>query len=370
MDEKIIVGMVTPYLHERELTYDEFEEIFSMLSRKEQYAVLDVLDKNNIELVDSYSDLTDSDDEIVVQDQKDEFELLYDERLFTDESIEDETKASNRENKTTHLLVRKKIKISNGVLVRMIQEGNQQAKQDLCIKNQGLVEKYANVYQRLLGNTLEFEDLVQAGMIGLIKAAEKYDPKNGAEFSTYAVYWIKQLIRREIMDCGYSVRIPVHKMEQIIKVVRLDSQYSYEMDYHKRMLLISETSRMPVTLIENCLQLYYEFITATSLDSPVGEEGDVSIGDFVPYEDGASVEDNVIQSELKNVIEEVMKSLRDKEQKVLRMRFGLDGGGVRTLEEVGKVFGVTRERIRQIEEKAIRKLRYSSMGRPLREFYD
>ena len=183
--------------------------------------------------------------------------MLYDERLFTDESIEDETKASNRENKTTHLLVRKKIKISNGVLVRMIQEGNQQAKQDLCIKNQGLVEKYANVYQRLLGNTLEF-------------------------VSTYAVYWIKQLIRREIMDCGYSVRIPVHKMEQIIKVVRLDSQYSYEMDYHKRMLLISETSRMPVTLIENCLQLYYEFITATSLDSPVGEEGDVSIGDFVP----------------------------------------------------------------------------------------
>ena len=370
MDERIIVGMVTPYVRERKLTYDDFEDIFSMLSRKEQYAVLDVLDKNYIELVDSYPDSPDVEDEVVVQDQKDEFELLYDERLFTDEVIEDETKESNRENKPAHLLVRKKVQLSNGVLVRMIQEGSQQAKQDLCIKNQGLVEKYANVYLHLLGNSLEFEDLVQVGMIGLIKAAEKYDLSNGAEFSTYAVYWIKQMILREIMDCGYAVRIPVHMMERILKVVRLDSLFSYETDYKKRLLLISEASGLHVTLIENCLQLYYEFITATSLDSPVGEEDDVSIGDFIPYEGGASVEDNVIQSELGNAIEEAINSLREKEQIVLRMRFGLDGNGVRTLEEVGHVFGVTRERIRQIEQKAIRKLRHSYKGKRLREFYE
>ena len=372
MDEDIILRMVTRCLQENRLSYSDFEDIFSMLSLREQYAVLEILYKNNIELYENEDKSENLEEETESADQKDEFELLYDEGIFSDDyEGDDGERAFEREkDKPVFLKNRDVIHLSNRTLVKMIQEGDAQAKQDLCIKNQRLVDKCANVYYRLLGNKMEFEDLQQIGMMGMIKAAEKFDLSQETEFSTYAVYWIKQMIKREIMDCGYTVRIPVHKMEQIQKVVRLDSQFSQEENYSKRIQMISEESKLHVSIVEDCLRLYYQFIGSTSLDMPVGEDGDVTVGEMMPYEDQPSVEDMVIKTELKSKINEVLSTLREKEREIIIKRFGFDDGRIKTLEEVAQTYGVTRERIRQIEAKALRKLKHISRRKKLQDYFE
>ena len=358
MNESIIMGMINPYLKENELTYHEFEQIFSMLSMKEQYAVLEIIIKNNIDLVEKHN--TSGDIEDFIEDnqdaEEDEFELLYDLEVFSDDNGED-LPVMEEVNEREYLKIRKNILLSNRTLIKMIQEGDAQAKQDICIKNHGLVDKWVNYYNRFYGNKLEFEDLEQAGMLGMIKAAEKFDLDMGTEFSTYAVWWIKQAITREIMDSGYTIRIPVHKMEQILKVLRYDSQFAWETDYYKRLKMISKESKMPIILVEDCLRLYYQFINTTSLDLPIGEEEDTTLGEMIPYESQKSVEDTVGLIVLKEWIKVILTDLSEREQDVLRMRYGLFGERARTLEEVGNEFGVTRERIRQIEAKALRKLK-------------
>ena len=377
MNERIIMGMVAPYLKGNTLTYQEFEQIFSMLSIKEQYGVLEILDSKQIELVDSYTD------EVKVKEEKppeeisdieeDVFELLYDDDIFSDdrEDTDDQkAKSENEEHKSEYLKVRRKIHLSNRVLIGMIKEGDAQAKQDLCMKNLGLVDKWAGIYQHVYGNKMSFEDLEQAGMLGMIKAAEKFDLSSGFEFSTYAVWWIKQAITREIMDHGYTIRIPVHKMEQIQKVMRLDSKFANETIFHKRMDLISQAAGMPVPLVEECMRLFYQFIKVTSLDLPVGEDEDVTLGEMVPCERETSVEDIVSQQILRERLEELLQTLTNREQTIIRLRFGLDDGEERTLEQIGQEFGVTRERIRQIEAKALRKLRHPSRSRKIKDFLD
>lgn len=374
MNEKIIMGMVAPYLKGNTLTYREFEQIFSMLSIKEQYGVLEILDKNQIELLESheYADVKESPDQSS-DNEKNEFELLYEDDIFLDdngETDDQKTGSEREEHKAEYLKVRRKVLLSNRVLIGMIQGGDAQAKQDLCIKNHGLVNKWAGIYQRVYGNKMDFEDLEQAGMFGMIKAAERFDLNAGTEFSTYAVWWIKQAIIREIMDHGYTIRIPVHRMEQIQKVMRLDSKFASEKDYRKRMELISRSSGMSVALVEDCMRLFYQFIKTTSLDLPIGEEEETTLGELVPYEGEMSVEDAVAQQVLRERLDEVLQTLSSREQKVLRLRFGLDDGRERTLEQVGQEFGVTRERIRQIEAKALRKLRHPSRSRKFKDFLD
>lgn len=374
MNVKIIMGMVAPYLKGNTLTYREFEQIFSMLSIKEQYGVLEILDKNQIELLESheYADVKESPDQSS-DNEKNEFELLYEDDIFLDdngETDDQKTGSEREEHKAEYLKVRRKVLLSNRVLIGMIQGGDAQAKQDLCIKNHGLVNKWAGIYQRVYGNKMDFEDLEQAGMFGMIKAAERFDLNAGTEFSTYAVWWIKQAIIREIMDHGYTIRIPVHRMEQIQKVMRLDSKFASEKDYRKRMELISRSSGMSVALVEDCMRLFYQFIKTTSLDLPIGEEEETTLGELVPYEGEMSVEDAVAQQVLRERLDEVLQTLSSREQKVLRLRFGLDDGRERTLEQVGQEFGVTRERIRQIEAKALRKLRHPSRSRKFKDFLD
>ena len=368
MNENIIMGMVAPYLKGNALTYHEFEQIFSMLSLQEQYGVLELLDKKNIELVDSHQASNNTTGDL---SDKDEFELLYDEGLFTDDEFDSEGfKKSKVEGETEYLKIRKKVHLSNRTLIRMIQEGDAQAKQDLCVANHGLVKKWVNIYQHVFGNKMDFEDLEQAGMIGMIKAAEKFDLKMGTEFSTYAVWWIKQAITREIQDNGYTIRIPVHRMEQIQKVMRLDSKYASVEDYQKRVRLISNETGMPVALVEDCMRLFYQFIRTTSLDLPVGEEEDTTLGELVQQECEISVEDTVVATMLRAQLEELLDTLTDRERKVLMLRYGLLDGRARTLEEVGREFNLTRERIRQIESKALRKLRHPSRSRKLRDYLD
>ena len=367
MNENIIMGMVANYLQNRALTYHEFDQIFSMLSLHEQYSVLEVLDKNNIELVDSHKSSTETDILPEESTEKDEFKVLYDYDLFSD-SESKTTKVEYNKGDNQFLKVRDKVHLSTKALIKMIQGGDAQAKQDLCIANQGLVDKGAHMYQHLLGNKMDFEDLEQAGMLGMIKAAEKFDLNIGTEFSTYASWWIKQSITREIQDNGYTIRIPVHKMEQIQKVMRLDSKYATETDYQKRIMLISQETEMPIALIEDCMRIFYQFIRTTSLDLPVGEDEDTPLGELVQQEDEISIEDIVASKLLREHLEKLLDTLNGREQKVLRLRFGLDDGKARTLEEVGKTLNVTRERIRQIEAKAIRRLRHPSRSKKIRDY--
>lgn len=373
MNKNIVLGMVAPYLHDKELTYDEFEKIFNMLSKQEQYAVIDILNTSQIELVDFYSDSSDDEQELDVDDTDvDEFELLYDDELFSDIDSKDDQTGDYSEvgNGNEYLKIRKNITLSNKSLIRMIQNGDAQAKQDLCIKNRGLVDKWVGVYQHYLRNKLDFEDLEQAGMLGMVKAAEKFDLNLGTEFSTYAVWWIKQAITREILDNGYTIRIPVHMMEKVQKVVKQDSKYSYIKDYRERIEMVSAELGVTTEEVETCLRLVYQFIQSTSLDLPIGEDEDTPLEDLVPIEDEVSVEDLVAQKIARERIEDVLETLTEREQKILRLRFGLDDGRARTLEELGQIFNVTRERIRQIEAKALRKLRRLSRSKRLKDFLD
>ena len=365
MNETIIMGMIAPYLKSNKLTYHEFEQIFRMLSLKEQYAVLEILNNNQIELVPHHNDQEVNNTPDSSQEEE-SFDILYGADVFSDDNQFEEDK--NTDQNDDYLIIRKNVHISNRTLIRLIQEGDEQAKQDLCIKNHGLVAKCASLYYRYLGNKLDYDDLEQAGMLGMIKAAEKFDLMKGTEFSTYAVWWIKQSIRREIQDTGYSIRIPVHRMDQIQKVMTLDSKFAYENDYYNRLKLISDASDIPVALVEDCIRLYYQFIRTPSLDTPIGEDEEMTIGEIIPYEGELTVEEAVAEQVLKENMEEVLSTLTEREQKILRLRYGIDDGRNRTLEEVGHDFNVSRERIRQIEAKALRKLRHPSRSRKLKDF--
>ncbi len=367
MNKSIVLGMVEPYLKNKELTFKDFEQIFNMLSTQEQFSALEILYHNKIELVDKYS-RTEQTEKDTNDSEMDEFEILYDESLFIDDehynSLEDEN------NRSGHIVERNNVHLSNRVLCQMVQNGDQQAKHDLCVKNQGLVDKYVNMYQHMLGSKLDFEDLQQAGMMGMVKAAERFDFAFGTEFSTYAVWWIKQAIMREMMNNGQTIRIPVHKMEQILKVMRADSKYAHIADYYLRMEYVAKETKLPIAVVEDCFRLYNQFIKSTSLDLPIGEEEETLLGEIVPIEGEIPIEELVALDFLKKELKEVLSTLTEREQKVLRLRFGLYDGRTRTLEEVGKEFNVTRERIRQIEAKALRKLRHPSRSRKLKDYLD
>ena len=204
MDEELILRMASPYIKDNTLLYYEFDNIYSMLSRKEQYKTSDILEKNGIKLVDTESISDFDQDEDFEVDEDFEFEILYDEEIFKDNESSEYVSVNN-------------VRQENEILCHLIQEGNKQAIQDLCVKNRKLVDKYVIKFQKSHPNRLDFEDLEQVGFIGLIKAAKKFDLKKDVAFSTYAVWWIRQSISREIMDNGYPIRIPVHMMEKLPK---------------------------------------------------------------------------------------------------------------------------------------------------------
>jgi RNA polymerase primary sigma factor len=241
--------------------------------------------------------------------------------------------------------------------------------QDLCVKNKRLVDKYVTVYQKRYGNRLDFEDLEQVGFLGLIKAAKRFDFQQGTSFSTYAVWWIKQAISREIMDNGYAIRIPVHMMERINKVVRLDNEYIGQgLGNPERLEAISKELNLTIEDIRECLILKSNYLSYASLNAPVGEDETTELGEFIPEDEVKSIEGVIADRALRETLESVISALKPREQEILRLRFGFDNNHVRTLEEVGAVFGVTRERIRQIEAKALRKLRHPSRLKKLTDF--
>ena len=339
VDVEAIRKEITPYVVDNKLTYDNFDKIFGFLPRKEQYPIAYIIEDDlKIELVD----------EII------------------------SPPAEEVPNENTPLISREasEIKTSNKILIGLLQSGDKQARQDLCVKNRGLVEKFAAKYEKFFSSQLTFEDLVQEGTIGMLKVAEQFDFSKDTQFSTYATWWIIQAIIRAIADKGLTIRLPVHVVEKIIKASRYERIFMIQgFDLRRRIELIAQEMQTTPEEISNLFALRAAYMNIVSLDKPVDEEdGDSLLLDFIEDTNALDPTEGAMFMILKEQLEDALNTLTPREKNVLKLRYGLEDGRERTLEEVGKIFNVTRERIRQIELKALHKLRHPSRSKKLKDF--
>ena len=318
----------------------------------------DLIESQGIEIVEDFEDLKIEDLELTINENKDE-----DSHVSSGEqniTIDDPVKVYLKEIGRVPLLTSEEeidlaIRISNGDV---------SAKQRLSEANLRLV---VSIAKRYLGRGMQFLDLIQEGNLGLIKAVEKFDYTKGFKFSTYATWWIRQAITRAIADQARTIRIPVHMVETINKVKKVQSQLLHQNGHEPSPDEIAEEIDMPVDKVREIMRVAQEPV---SLETPIGEEEDSHLGDFIPDNDAPAPADAASHTMLREQLADVLSTLTPREAKVLKLRFGLEDGRSRTLEEVGKEFNVTRERIRQIEAKALRKLRHPSRSRKLKDYLD
>ena len=313
---------------------------------------------------DLYLDNVDSLEEEPEFDSEDEEELIDDESLTRagsfDEIADDSVRLYLSEIGKVPLLSAEK----EFELAKKVKAGDKKAFDQMAESNMRLVVSIAKKYS---GRGLDLLDLIQEGNTGLLRAVEKFDPDRGFKFSTYATWWIRQAITRAIADQARTIRIPVHMVETINKLVREQRNLLQELGQDPTPEQIAERMDMTPDKVREILKIAQEPV---SLETPIGEEDDSHLGDFIEDEVIENPVDYTTRVVLREQLDEVLDTLTDREENVLRLRFGLDDGKMRTLEDVGKVFNVTRERIRQIEAKALRKLRHPSRSKPLRDFIE
>ena len=340
------------------LEYQEISDYFKdlQLSAEQFEAILDFLEKNNIDVLR----LQDNDDDIILEEDDDVEVEKIDLSVPDGISTEDPVRMYLKEiGKVPLLTAEEEIE-----LAKRMELGDQEAKKRLAEANLRLV---VSIAKRYVGRGMLFLDLIQEGNLGLIKAVEKFDYRKGYKFSTYATWWIRQAITRAIADQARTIRIPVHMVETINKLIRVSRQLLQELGREPSPEEIAEEMDIPVERVREILKISQEPV---SLETPIGEEEDSHLGDFIQDENVPVPADAAAFTLLKEQLDEVLGTLTEREQKVLRLRFGLDDSRARTLEEVGKEFNVTRERIRQIEAKALRKLRHPSRSRKLKDYLD
>ena len=344
------------------LEYQEISEFFKdmELNAEEFEKILDFLEVNNIDVLRIMDE--DEMEEVVLLDPDDDEieEEKIDLSVPDGVSIEDPARMYLKDiGKVPLLTAEEEIE-----LAKRMELGDQEAKKRLAEANLRLV---VSIAKRYVGRGMLFLDLIQEGNLGLIKAVEKFDYRKGYKFSTYATWWIRQAITRAIADQARTIRIPVHMVETINKLIRVSRQLLQELGREPTPEEIAAEMNMPVERVREILKISQEPV---SLETPIGEEEDSHLGDFIQDDNVPVPADAAAFTLLKEQLEEVLGTLTEREQKVLTLRFGLDDGRARTLEEVGKEFNVTRERIRQIEAKALRKLRHPSRSRKLKDYLE
>ncbi len=340
------------------LEYQEISDYFKDMNLgAEQFEqILDFLEAHNIDVLR----ISDDDDDILLDDE-DEVEVEQIDLSVPDGvSIEDPVRMYLKEiGKVPLLSAEEEIE-----LAKRMELGDMEAKKRLAEANLRLV---VSIAKRYVGRGMLFLDLIQEGNLGLIKAVEKFDYRKGYKFSTYATWWIRQAITRAIADQARTIRIPVHMVETINKLIRVSRQLLQELGREPSPEEIAEEMKMPVERVREILKISQEPV---SLETPIGEEEDSHLGDFIQDDNVPVPADAAAFTLLKEQLEEVLSTLTEREKKVLTLRFGLEDGRARTLEEVGREFNVTRERIRQIEAKALRKLRHPSRSRKLKDYLE
>ncbi len=345
---------ISDFFKDSPLEVDQMEKVFDFLEAS-GVDVLRITENSGDEL------LLDNDMDMDVMEDEEEVELdKIDLSVPEGVSIEDPVRMYLKEiGKVSLLSADEEIE-----LAKRMEKGDEAAKKRLAEANLRLV---VSIAKRYVGRGMLFLDLIQEGNLGLIKAVEKFDYRKGYKFSTYATWWIRQAITRAIADQARTIRIPVHMVETINKLIRVSRQLLQELGREPTPEEIAEEMDMPVDRVREILKISQEPV---SLETPIGEEEDSHLGDFIQDDNVPVPADAAAFTLLKEQLVEVLSTLTDREQKVLRLRFGLDDGRARTLEEVGKEFNVTRERIRQIEAKALRKLRHPSRSRKLKDYLD
>ena len=344
---------INDFFKDQPLEVDQMEKVFDFLEAS-GVDVLRITGNDEEMMLDDDLDMDKLDDEEEVE--LDKIDLSVPEGV----SIEDPVRMYLKEiGKVSLLTADEEIE-----LAKRMEQGDEAAKKRLAEANLRLV---VSIAKRYVGRGMLFLDLIQEGNLGLIKAVEKFDYRKGYKFSTYATWWIRQAITRAIADQARTIRIPVHMVETINKLIRVSRQLLQELGREPTPEEIAEEMDMSVDRVREILKISQEPV---SLETPIGEEEDSHLGDFIQDDNVPVPADAAAFTLLKEQLIEVLGTLTEREQKVLRLRFGLDDGRARTLEEVGKEFNVTRERIRQIEAKALRKLRHPSRSRKLKDYLD
>ena len=348
------------------LTLKEIADVIDglNLSQEQMDRFYDTLEELNIETVGEDLPPIDDDELLPALDELEEIDEVTEEEIAEADSMVDSYSTDDpvrmylkEIGKVSLLTQEEEIELA----VRMSQ-GDEEAKRRMAEANLRLV---VSIAKRYVGRGMLFLDLIQEGNLGLIKAVEKFDYTKGYKFSTYATWWIRQAITRAIADQARTIRIPVHMVETINKVIRVSRQLLQELGHDPSAEEIAAEMNIPVEKVRDILKIAQEPV---SLETPIGEEEDSHLGDFIPDEDASEPSEAASFSLLKEQLMSVLATLTPREEKVLRLRFGLEDGRARTLEEVGREFNVTRERIRQIEAKALRKLRHPSRSKKLRDF--